>query len=813
MQMQRFTVQPLIILSVILVGIAFWSLNRSPLRKLSNVHKGPSHPAYYEQLKLMKQNEAGEIPVGLRNNWYKHDKLFKQSENLLNIAEWGPTNVGGRTRALAIDLANSNRILAGAASGGMWLSEDRGKTWNLRDDHALSLVVTCVTQNPLKKNEFYYGTGESTGNSTGIAGNGVFKSDDNGLSFSQLPATNTSNFTSIWDIKHSLTDSNTLFVATNSAGLWKSIDAGKTFTRIYSTSSPVHEIEVFEDTTIMFTVQGSGIFQMQEKSTSPIKLGGGLPTSSLGRISLSYCQSYPDTMYAQFMGSGSTASKGIYRSNDRGLSWITLTNPPTSTISYSWAWYSFDIAVHPTNSDWLISVSVSAGFSKDGGITWSTLKGSHADYHTVRFFPGENNLLIGNDGGIYEYNTATAGSAFIDRKTGYKVTQFYSGAYFPTGQDIIGGTQDNGTKLSTAENINFLGILGGDGSYCAIDQKRGSTVYASSQNAVLRRSNVSNITSWTDIDNAFLESGEQVWFINPFEINPIDGDQVYFPTKQRLWRSADQGNNWSQLTNKLIGAIYSVAVTPQANPTVYIGGQSSLFYRINNAMTATPGSEYMMTTLVPTAAKGGFIGNIEINPLNEKTLYLAMSNLSTNPRLWKVWNADSDTPTWVNISSNLPSELPVNWIEVDAIDTNMMAAATDFGLYTSINGGASWEKEMSIPNVSIPMIRLRAKDRQLFIFTHGRGVWKSNMPRDAVGISKNPTSLFVSIYPNPTSDILKIKSTLAIKEVSLFTLAGSKVFGVKESSEIDIASLPSGAFIVTVELADGNRVTKKILKQ
>jgi hypothetical protein len=196
-------------------------------------------------------------------------------------------------------------------------------------------------------------------------------------------------------------------------------------------------------------------------------------------------------MYTQFMNGAGTAHVGIYRSNNRGKTWTALPNP-SSIVDYSWAWYCLDLAVHPTNADWLTSISVSAGFSKDGGKTWTELKSSHADYHTTQFFPGENNFLIGNDGGIYEYNTTTAGSSFLDRKIGYNVTQFYTGAFFPTGQDLIGGTQDNGTRMTKSQNSSFTRILGGDGSYCAIDQQNAATIYGSYQNGVLRRADASN---------------------------------------------------------------------------------------------------------------------------------------------------------------------------------------------------------------------------------------------------------------------------------------------------------------------------------
>ena len=172
-----------------LTGLAFTLFQKE---KTARQLPGPN-PGYMVQYRIMKQNEAGELPIGLRNLWYNHDsRNYKKASNLLGVKEWGPDHVGGRTRAILIDKDNNNKILAGSVSGGVWMSLDRGKTWKMNDDHALSLAVTCITQNPFNGNEIYFGTGESMGNSAGIDGNGIFKSVDGGLTFAQLTSTNNS---------------------------------------------------------------------------------------------------------------------------------------------------------------------------------------------------------------------------------------------------------------------------------------------------------------------------------------------------------------------------------------------------------------------------------------------------------------------------------------------------------------------------------------------------------------------------------------------------------------------------------------------
>lgn len=796
--------------AVLLVLGGFFALNKQAIKKEAKA--GPD-PGFIDQYRTMKQNEAGELPIGLRNLWYNHDsRNYKKASNLLDIKEWGPDHVGGRTRALLIDKDDNNKILAGSVSGGVWMSKDRGRTWKLNDDHAMSLAVTCITQNPFNGNEIYYGTGESMGNSAGIDGNGIFKSLDGGETFEQLASTNNINFVQNWDLKHSLTDSQTVYAATNNKGLWKSNDGGATFTRIYSTSRIIHEVEVFKDSTVMFTIAGLGVYSFKEGVESVVKIGGGLPSSgAFDRISVAYCEAQPKVIYAQYMTSNSVEHYGLYKTLDGGTTWTALSNPTLGTdISYSWAWYCLDIAVHPTNPNFLLSVAVTPGYSIDGGITWKDLQNSHADYHTVRFFKGENNFLIGNDGGIHQYSAAVPDANAINLNNGYNVTQFYTGSYFPTGNNIVGGTQDNGTWTSFDKSSKFNSVLGGDGSYCAIHQQNGKTIYASWQNGVLRRANDAKNPNWGDIDNSLQSSGDGFWFINPFDINPVDGNQIYFPTKKRIWRSINQGTNWSATTNTIIGNIYSVAITPDDNPTVYFGGQSSLLYRIDSAKTAKAGKEFMMTSLAPTEARGGFIGNIEIDPINKSTIYLSMNNISTNPRLWKVFNANTANPTWINISGNLPAQLPVNWVEVDSKDTNLIIAATDFGLYTTVDGGKIWLKEKSIPNVHIPMIKLRDSDGQLFIFTHGRGVYSANTRNISTTTDAHKEEVF-KIFPNPTSNKLSIETNLDLKNVEVYSLLGQLVLKA-QTKHLDLSALSAGQYIVKVTFTNGSIETKKMIK-
>ncbi|MEN9739126.1 MAG: hypothetical protein RLZZ318_1160, partial [Bacteroidota bacterium] len=64
-----------------------------------------------------------------RYNWASSANKRGFSAALKNVYEYGPSNVAGRIRAIVVDYANTNRILIGGASGGVFLSEDAGTSW------------------------------------------------------------------------------------------------------------------------------------------------------------------------------------------------------------------------------------------------------------------------------------------------------------------------------------------------------------------------------------------------------------------------------------------------------------------------------------------------------------------------------------------------------------------------------------------------------------------------------------------------------------------------------------------------------------
>jgi hypothetical protein len=629
-----------------------------------------------------------------------------------------------------VDWSDTTHYFSGSVAGGLWESKNEGITWRPINDNQENLNITAITQSPFNKNTFYYCTGEPypindlSSNTGGQLGGGVFKSTDGGNTFTVLPSTLNSNFTTTWDIEHALNDSNTLYVATEDKGLFKSTDGGTTFTNVFPSTAGITHIEVFPNGSIMIARRTFGIYKSPNGNAGTfVLLNNGFATGVFGLIDFAVCKNFPNVMFAVVSASGDAALQGTYKTSDGGATWRTMTN--ATAVGFNYTWFCLTTAICPTDTNKLFIGSVSFGYSANSGQSWSVpgSANSHSDYHALITVPGSSKVLCGNDGGIWRYNWNNLGN-FVSLNNSYTVTQYYCGSFFKTGNSAIMGAQDNGSHRVLNANLTYFSLQGADGCFNAINQQDDTKGYISYQNATL--SKVTNLKTSANVTPMTFSSGDTKWFINPLEINPADGNQIYVPTKNRIYRST--GGAFTAITiAEPIKQTYALGLSADSIGILYYGGSSMLLGRVDSALTTTAGKEKYLTATKPATLTTDFVGSIKVHPTDKNTIFITLTNYNAQPRVWKVSNTDG-TPVWTNISGNLPLSLPCNSFEVDPLHPNTnFFVATDFGLYTTDDGGTTWTKETRVPNVCIYNIKLRPYDRKLFVFTHGRGVWVANV--------------------------------------------------------------------------------------
>lgn len=797
----------------------FYACGETRTEKASWPKGNPEHPGWLDQWMTMRTNEQGVLPLEdmrqIRNEVMAQRQL-KSGSPLTDVHELGPHTVGGRIRGLIIDQADSNHYLAGGISGGIWRSTDRGQSWFPADDFSQNLSVTWIEQNPFRPETLYYASGEPSGNSAGIPGDGIFRSVDGGQTWQQLPATDNNNFTYNWRIKCSPIDTHVLFVATSNKGLWRSDDGGDSFYQVYHNSN-VSDIEITPDGKIWIGVHNTGVLvSTTGQSGSFTQAGTGLPTSNIRRVEMAFAPGDPQRGYVVFENQNGNDCYGFYATTDGGQTWEPKPNPNAS-LHFDFPWYCLALSVSPSNPDYVLLGSVSAGYSTNGGNNFTPMANSHADYHLFYFLDG-NRFLTANDGGLYLYNRSNASTYYTSLNNGLNITQFYAGSYFPTGEDYVGGTQDNGTQHQWNQlPTGTRRVFGGDGAFCHINQQVPSTLYASSQNAnLVRCDNLGSLTpTFYSILNELDSDGDHavddpVWFINPMEMNVQDGYQLYLVTRRRVWASYNGGHNWTAITNTYID-LYSIGLSHHDEPTIYVGSTGRI-YRIDNGLTAFPGSEVNISADMPQSVSASFISCIAVCPQDRGTFYVTYSTYDQAPSVWKVENGLSSQPVWTSIHGDLPSLLPVNYIVVSPYTDDIMVIATDYGLYVTEDGGQHWELETRIPFVSIHQLRLR-EDGKLFVYTHGRGVWTAQIP--LTGMQLEPVSPEEKIWysPNPLMAGQNLHLQRSFTRLELGDMNGRTYAAINQpNNQIRIpAGMPSGLYTLRGFTENGQVLTGKLL--
>lgn len=505
----------------------------------------------------------------------------------------GPWNIGGRTRALAIDVIDptNHTLLAGGISGGMWRTTNTGGTWTLTTGSSQLHSVTTIAQDtrPGHKNVWYYGTGEVRGNSAGsggapFQGDGLFKSTNSGQTWALLPATSgssPSSFDSLWQyVWRVAVDPSNVAQAEIYAAIYgeinRSTDGGASFAAVLGNPNNLSRYTdvIVSSTGVVYASLSSdggtsGIF----RSTDGINWADITPAglNSHGRIVMALAPSNENIMYCEVADIHGTAGEGFYKYlylsgdgsgaggfwQDRSAQMAALPGPNGNEPLQTYSSYCMAVTVHPSNPDIVFLGGIHLYRSTDGFATnandawiggWQ-YSSHHADQHRMLFQPGSMSIaLTGSDGGVHRTTNVMAGTVVWNPlNNGYNTSQFYTAAIdenLPGSDVVIGGMQDNGTWFTRSLDPTswWVETLGGDGSYCAVADASGveGTYLFSVQNGVIYRFTVNNSTgawtTWTRIDPT---GGGSYMFINPFIIDPNETSMMYVGSTNGVWRNSD----------------------------------------------------------------------------------------------------------------------------------------------------------------------------------------------------------------------------------------------------------------------------------
>jgi hypothetical protein len=716
---------------------------------------------------------------------YQQQEFARQSQLRavpgLQWQERGPTNIGGRTRALIFDRSDltNRRVWAGSVGGGLWRCNDITAVtpvWTRVDDLLPNLAISTLAQHPVTTSTMFAGTGEGWFNFDAIQGAGIYRTTNGGATWTILPSTAVTPFNIRFRFVQKIVVKNdgTIFAATRDDGLQRSTDGGNTWIRVLgagtggSANLRAADVEIAANGFIYCSlgiVGTDGIYRSTDNGATWTKIYTSLADEQ--RIELACAPSDANYVYALVQRNTSDIKKVMRTTNATVATptWATLVNPTgcmantgaaLTDFTNGQAWYNLIAAVDPANRDIVMIGGLDIYRTTNGGVTsWTQasrwvnafcapLPVVHADIHAIAY-ANSSRAIIGNDGGVYITNDG--GNTFTSKNNSYNVTQFYSTAIHPTATNtFLAGSQDNGTHRFTAAGLNATTeVTGGDGGFCHIDQNNPNFQLSSFVfNNYFRSTTGGAPGSWTQ--TFFGNFGS---FINPTDFDNASDFLYGCSNAGQYFRWLATGAAAANVTVPAFGGatVTHVMVANSVANRVYFGLNNGSVIRIDNANGAAPTSK----TLRPATPALGSVSCIAIDPnsATEDRLLVTYSNYGVTS-VWLTTDANSAvTPTWASREGDLP-DMPVRWAMFDPRSSNWAIIATELGVWSTDDlsiAFTDWEPtNNNLANVRTDMLQYRASDKLIAAATHGRGLFTTLVPADLyvrddigdVGIEPNP---------------------------------------------------------------------------
>lgn len=685
----------------------------------------------------------------------------------------GPAGMSGRVTAIDVDLTDRDRIYVGTASGGVWLSENGGVSWEPIFDEVPVLSIGALKINPANPSEIWVGTGEGNPRNSQNSGAGVYRSLDKGQTWDFMGLKDTR------VIHRILVDPNqpgTVYVGAQGSqwgdsehrGVYKTVDGGKTWDKVLYVNDKTGVGEMVMDPQNPQKIivgmwefwrrpwfaksggEGSGLYMTLDGGANwkEITPDDGLPKGDLGRIGLTISASDNDIVYALV----EAKENALYKSIDGGSKWKKVS---TDDLIGNRPFYYSEIYVDPQNPDRLYSLWSYVSRSDDGGKTWKVIadygNNVHPDHHAFWIDPDNPSYVIdGNDGGLNISKDYGDTWRFV---ANLPVGQFYHVDVdddFP--YNIYGGMQDNGSWVGPSfvprsggiTNYDWQEVFFGDGFDVA--PKPGDTryVYAMSQGGNLglvdKKTGASKFIRPNHPDTSKLRYNWNA----ALALEPENDCGLYYGS-QFVHYSSDCGVSWQIISPDLTTndtskhhqdisggltidatnaenntTILAIAPSPVDEDVIWVGTDDGRLH-----ITTDKGENWEdLYSRLPGAPQFGWIPQITLNSLNAGVAWVVVNNYRLNDWSAYLYHTSDYGKTWRRVVDDSDVSSFVTSVVQDEEEPNLVFLGTDAGLYVSFDKGGDWHKwDEGFPPVQIRDMKIQSTHGDLVLGTFGRSFW------------------------------------------------------------------------------------------
>jgi photosystem II stability/assembly factor-like uncharacterized protein len=731
----------------------------------------------------------------------------------LHFRPIGPASMSGRISDLAVYESNPSIYYVGTAHGGVWKTTNNGTTFEaqFQDLGLMSIGAVAVSQN--NPDLVWVGTGESNNRQSTSWGDGVYKSTDGGKTYTSV-GLKTSRFINriVIDPRNNdvvfVAATGSLWGPGGERGVYKTSDSGKTWKQVLKVDDDTGANDLVMDATnnkMLYASMyqrrrtqccmngggpGSGIWKSTDAGETWTRLKGGIPDEPLGRIGLDVYRKRPNILYATVEGQsplparggpstgsgqgpaaapaaeeapqgGGRASlivsgvndtpTGLYRSDDGGATWRKVNNQNPRPMYFS------QVRIDPNDPETVYYAGVGLHQSLDGGKNVHTdiAASTHDDVHAIWINPANSShIIIGNDGGL---------AVSWDRaKTWNFVPNLPVGLFYHVSVDmatpynICGGMQDNYSWCGPSAVRGTAGVAGftwqtmqgGDGFVALQDPTEFRTAYSESQDGNMVR--IDRVTGETMSIRPQANVGEPPirWnWDTPLVMSPHD-PKIIYAAGNKVFRSSNRGLNWETVGTDLTSnanrddivtmgvkgsdirisrndgiqawpTIISFAESVKRTGVIYAGTDDGIVQ-----VTRDGGRSWSnVTDRITGLPKGIWVSEVVPSRYDEGTVYATFDGHRLNDFETYIYVSRDFGQTWQSAAANLKGEVARTLTE-DQKNPDVLYLGTETGLFVSIDRAKNWVRiRANLPTVRIDEITLHPRDNAMIVATHGRAIW------------------------------------------------------------------------------------------
>ena len=629
---------------------------------------------------------------------------------------------GGRTVGAVGVPSQPNVFFIGVNNGGVWKTDDYGRTWNPIFDDAPTGSVGDLAVSPSDPNIIYVGTGEGLHRPDLAVGDGIFKSTNGGTSWEHIGLEDVQQVSRV--IVHP-TNPDIVYVAglghpygaNEMRGIFKSVDGGKTWKKtLYlnpTTGSTQIEMDP-NDANILFAAMwehlegpwenakfsgpNSGLYKSTDGGETWRQLVNGLPGAEegLGRIGVALSASNSKRLYATV---DAREKGGVYTSADGGESWNLVT-----TENRLWGRGSdfAEIKVHPKDENTVFLGNIASYKSVDGGKNWTSIKGAPGgdDYHRIWINPlhPEIMLFAADQGAVITVNGGDTWSSWYNQPTSqlYHVSTDNQFPYWVYGGQQESGaigiaSRSNGGQISFRE---FIGVGADEYAYVAPDPKDTNIVYGG---RVIRFNKKTGQSQF--VGPEVLRSGDFRYLRTmPLLFHPADDSMLLFGTNV-IWKTHDGGQHWQQISGDLTRArpevpasvgdykttamesmpqraiVYAIGPSPLDKDIIWAGTDDGLIQ-----LTRDGGNTW--TDVTPTSITSwDKISQIDAGHFDAGTAYVAVNAIRKDDMQPHIYKTHDFGETWEEVVTGMNPSGPVNVVREDPKQKGLLFAGTEREVY------------------------------------------------------------------------------------------------------------------------------------